>query len=168
MTKLKDLPGKKVAVIAVPFTFAGAPLCPLEQVSIETLRFISYLKAGGKKVSFINMRSKERFLWKTRKGGLRSGADISMGICSRPQEFLKTELLKDRPGEVLLWCDLPFSPYTFDLDVIASLKKTCLEALPSARVRVGGAFWDIFPGGAERAGFELFSEIGRASCRERV
>jgi len=157
MSKLKNIPGRRVAVIAVPFTFAGAPLCPLEQVSIETLRFISYLKAGGKRVSFINMRSKERFLWKSRKGGLTSGAEIRTALCSKPQEFLEAELLKGRPEEVLLWCDLPFSPYTFDLDVIAALKKLCLKALPGAHVLTGGAFWEIFPGQAARAGFELFS-----------
>ena len=145
------------AVVAVPFTYADLPLCPLEQVSIETLRFVSWLKARGRQVRFINLRSREDFVWKARGAGLRGGVKVPMYVRSKPQDFLRGELLRGpRPDEVLLWCDFPFSPYTFDLDVVRSAAGVCREALPGAEVKVGGAFWDLFPGEAAAAGLDRF------------
>lgn len=149
--------GAGLVVVAVPFTFVDRALCPLEQVSSETLRFIGMLRAGGGSVRFINMRSTEKYLWKTRKAGLGRGVDVKMAVCSKPLDFLEKELAAAPPtAEILLWCDFPFSPYIFDIDVIRSLMKVCRAALPGAAVKVGGAFWEMFPGQAATEGFEVY------------
>ncbi|OGS11521.1 MAG: hypothetical protein A2234_11305 [Elusimicrobia bacterium RIFOXYA2_FULL_58_8] len=150
--------GKRVAVVTVPFTFTDKVPRELGQVSIETLRFISYLKACRNQVVFVNLRTAEKFLWKTRRAGRTSTAKIKMGVFSRSQEFLRAELSRGAvPQEILLWCDFSFFPYTFDLDVIRSVREICRDVCPGSRVRVGGVFWDIFSAQAAAEGFEVFS-----------
>jgi len=103
------------------------------------------------------MRSKERYAWRVRKGGLRSTIPVRMEICSKPQDYLSGRLLeKPYPETVLLWCDFPLSPYTFDIGVIKSLAGVCRTALPGAEIMVGGAFFDIFPKQAVAAKMKIY------------
>lgn len=149
--------GQGIIVVAVPFTFSEKPLCPLEHITLDTLRLITWLKDAGNDVHFVNMRSKEHFFWKNRSAGINGKAEINMQIASRPQEYMREELLKyENADKILLVCDFPLSPYIFDTDVIRSLSNLCVRTIHGAEVYVCGSFFRIFPEAAKKTGLPVY------------
>ncbi|MCR4819939.1 MAG: NAD(P)H-dependent oxidoreductase [Elusimicrobiales bacterium] len=154
---MKNMRENTITVVAVPFTFSENPLCPLEQLSLDTLRFITFLKQQKKEVSFINMRSKERYLWRKLSGGRSGRKQIPFFIAAKPLKTFNEKLLSYNPSEVLLWCDFPLSPYLFDMDVIKTLIEASKETVPNADIKLGGSFFRLFPKEAAKLGLELYS-----------
>ena len=136
-----------ILLVNVPYTLVKIELCPLEQVSLDTLRLISLLEAQHHEVNFINMRSKDKYLWKKRKGGLLSTSELQMLIASKTQLFLINNLkeLGNKIHQIWLVCNFSFSPYTYDIDIIKSLVSISKKYLADAKIKVGGTFINLFP-----------------------
>jgi len=144
---------KKIFLTNIPFTYIDFKLCPLEQVSIDTLRLINCLEDHGNDVTFADMRSKQKFSWKTRNAGVGSGKKLQMSIASKPQHFLINRLKQtlDKIGEknrgldeIWIICNFSFSPYLFDIDVIQSTIDICRKIAPGVDIKLSGAFADLF------------------------
>lgn len=152
---------QNIAVVTVPFTYSDRPLCPLEQISVGTLRFVSMLKEQYSDVRFINMRSEKGYLWRNKKAGLNGKANVQMFIASKPQKYLQEQLsLRPALHKILLWCDFSLSPYTFDMDAIKSLYNLCKTAQPSAEVLVGGDYFNLFPEAAKKENYKILNVSG--------
>jgi FMN-dependent NADH-azoreductase len=135
-----------ILLINIPFTFVETKLCPLEQVSIETLKLISMLKDDNE-VSFINMRSKGSFTWKSRSAGIKSDKVLQMSIAAKSQQYLINNIrqLEKKPNLILIICNFSFAPYTFDMDAIKSIISICEQVLPNVSMNICGSFIDLFP-----------------------
>jgi len=144
---------KKIFLANIPFTYMDFKLCPLEQVSIDTLRLINFLEDHGNEVIFADMRSKQNFSWKTRTAGVSSKKKLLMSVASKPQHFLintlKQSLVqsgeKNRTlDEIWIVCNFSFSPYLFDIDVIQSTIDICRQNAPGVDIKLCGTFADLF------------------------
>jgi len=132
----------KLALVNVPFTFVNEKVCPLEQVSIETLKAITHFKKTHD-VKFINMRSKDSFAWMKRDAGEDSKKKLQMMIASKPQSYLRDNLKEFKPDRIIVICNFALAPYTFDTEVIKSViriaEKYCKD------VQIGGEYIDLYP-----------------------
>ena len=148
---------RKTIVITVPFTFADRPLFPLEYVTLETMRFVTWLKNKNNDVYFINMRSREHYFWRDRAAGLHGKKMIPMQISSRTMYFLEDELEKNSDAnDVVLQCDFSTMPCIFDMDVIHSLENFVKEKLPKAKVFVNGSLFYSYKDLAKKHGFDEY------------
>jgi FMN-dependent NADH-azoreductase len=143
---IKIMKNKHILLVNIPFSFVQIKLCPLEQLSIETLKLISMLKQDNE-VSFINMRSKGSFAWNIRRAGIDSGTKLQMSIAAKSQQYLIKNIrqLEVKPDLILIICNFSFSPYTFDLEAIKSIANICRQTLPDIPVKICGGFIDLFP-----------------------
>lgn len=136
---------RNIVVVNVPFTFSEKELCPLNQVSIDTLKLINFLKSRNNKVDFVNMRSIERYKWKKKIGGLNSGKEIQMHICSKKQNYLFEKLSGLKNIEkIIIDLNFSFSPYLYDFDVIRSIIQICQRCHPRAEINFFGNFFEYF------------------------
>ncbi|MCP4665544.1 MAG: hypothetical protein GY849_04180 [Deltaproteobacteria bacterium] len=140
---------QKVIVINIPFTFAetDALLCPLDQVSIETLKTIAFLRKTGARVAFINMRADNMHIWREKPAGKNGKGVVPMMVSSaHSRASLRRELKKQAgPDEILLLCNFTFSPYLFDEELINTIIAVCESVFPDALIRIGGNFIQTYP-----------------------
>ena len=79
------VPNKQsVVFLNTPFTYEETPLCPLNIMSVNTLKLISFLKNKGNTVRFINMRSSESYAWMDLPAGRDGKASVSMRVMGKP------------------------------------------------------------------------------------
>ncbi len=158
--------GKTLAVLNVPYVYVEEDLCPLYQVSLDTLRIVTLLKKHGNAVTFINLRDTDTFSWKSRRAGLEGRTELPMLTNARPRKYMAARLLemKPKPDEILIVCNLALAPYTFDLDMIAQIVKVCRKIHPQATLKLGGDFIDFFgeyvrEGSIDHDGFIGFGDL---------
>lgn len=129
--------GKRVLFINTPFSYSETPLCPLDIMSVNTLKLISYLKSRGNHVDFINMRARESFHWKDVSAGRNGAANVSMRIMGKPRQYLVNELnqLTAPPDEIWISC-----VFTFDYEIVLEMINSCRSLYPEATIVTGGDF----------------------------
>lgn len=129
--------GKSIAFLNTPFSYEDIPLCPLDVMSANTLKLISFLKQRGNTVCFINMRAHESFQWKEVTAGRDGKATSSLRIMGRPRRFLMDELknMASAPDEIWISCI-----FSFDYEIVLELIEVCRSVYPGSKVVVGGDF----------------------------
>lgn len=149
---------KNIILVNVPYTLVSIALCPLEQVALETLRFITMMRTNGSEIRFVNLRSKEKFLWKRRNAGRSSEKTLQMQIASKTQRFFIHHLKEASPylDAIYIICNFSFSPYLYDKEVVESIVSMSRHYANQAEVKIGGQFINIFPEFAADLNLETF------------
>lgn len=149
--------GKVIIFLNTPFTYVDYPLCPLNLMSVNTLKLISFLKNKGNQVYFINMCSDETHFWKDKSAGRDGNVTLAMSIMGKPRWFMVEELKKigEAPDEI--WIS---GVFTFDHEVVKAIIDTSREIFPRAKIVVGGDFVRSAP--ALAAGMKVIA------CPDRI
>lgn len=129
--------GKSLVFLNAPFSYEDTPLCPLDIMSVNTLKLISYLKNQGNSVHFINMRSRESYHWKEASAGRDGAATVSMRIMGKPRRHLLDELNKMAASPDEIWISCVFS---FDYEIVLEMIDVCRSVYPKTTIVVGGDF----------------------------
>ena len=147
--------GKNLVIINTPFSYEEVPLCPLDIMSVNTLKLISYLKSLNNNVAFINMRARESYFWKEASAGLDGSATVMMRIMGKSRQHL-LEMLKGLntvPDEIWISC-----VFTFDYEIVLDLIDTCRIVFPETKIIAGGDFARGAPELASRLSVEVYTE----------
>ena len=130
------VPNKQsVVFLNTPFTYEETPLCPLNIMSVNTLKLISFLKNKGNTVRFINMRSSESYAWMDLPAGRDGKASVSMRVMGKPKWYLREELQKltSPPDEIWISCI-----FTFDHLVVREMIEVCRAVYRDVKIVLGG------------------------------
>jgi FMN-dependent NADH-azoreductase len=129
--------GKTLVFLNTPFSYVETPLCPLDIMSVNTLKLISYLKKRGNDVHFINMRSRESYQWKEVSAGRDRAASVHMRIMGKPRRYLLDRLqgMAQSPDEIWISC-----VFSFDYEIVLEMIDVCRSVFPTAKIVVGGDF----------------------------
>lgn len=139
---------QNILVINVPFSFVDYRLCPINQVSIETLKFISFLKQNNT-VEFIDMREGEIYSYGIRSLGIKNFFDRKILIQSLSKsKFIQkiNELLFSKISKIIIVAQTLSAPYIFEVNFINRLIVILKSFFNDISIEITGNFVKLFPG----------------------